>query len=98
MRSGSLVADFPPAAGCRWPSINGVCVEVAGRFYLQLLGRLSGKCDDGAVASAFRTCRWHGRSLSTTEHSCSVAAASLVLTSSEREGLLTRRSQGSHPP
>ncbi|CAM1508780.1 Fc.00g056280.m01.CDS01 [Cosmosporella sp. VM-42] len=52
--SGFQVAGFPHVIGCLWPSIDRVCVEVAGRFYGSLLrGKMT--CWDGReVALALR--------------------------------------------
>ncbi|KAH6883965.1 hypothetical protein B0T10DRAFT_363261, partial [Thelonectria olida] len=52
--SGFQIAGFPHVIGCLWPSIDRVCVEVAGRFYRSLL-RGKTTCWDGReVALALR--------------------------------------------
>jgi tetratricopeptide (TPR) repeat protein len=52
--SGFQVAGFPHVIGCLWPSIDRICVDVAGRFYLSLLEGKTGCWDGREVASALR--------------------------------------------
>ncbi|KAH7191136.1 CHAT domain-containing protein [Fusarium oxysporum] len=52
--SGFQVAGFPHVIGCLWPSIDRVCVEVAGRFYRSLLRGRTTCWGDGEVALALR--------------------------------------------
>ncbi|WKT54200.1 Tetratricopeptide-like helical domain superfamily [Fusarium oxysporum f. sp. vasinfectum] len=52
--SGFQVAGFPHVIGCLWPSIDRICVDVAGRFYVSLLRGKTDCWDDREVASALR--------------------------------------------
>ncbi|CAM1503427.1 Fc.00g082030.m01.CDS01 [Cosmosporella sp. VM-42] len=52
--SGFQVAGFPHVIGCLWPSIDRVCVEVAGRFYGSLLRGKTTRWDGREVALALR--------------------------------------------
>jgi CHAT domain-containing protein len=54
--SGFQVAGFPHVVGCLWPSIDRICVEVAGGFYQSLFRRQrEASCGGGeAVACAVR--------------------------------------------
>ncbi|KAH6874579.1 CHAT domain-containing protein [Thelonectria olida] len=52
--SGFQVAGFPHVIGCLWPSIDRICVEVAGRFYRSLLRGRTTCWGDREVALALR--------------------------------------------
>ena len=52
--SGFQVAGFPHVVGCLWPSVDDVCVKVAGEFYRLLLRPGATGRDRGAVAAAIQ--------------------------------------------
>ncbi|KAK6827168.1 hypothetical protein PG987_010509 [Apiospora arundinis] len=52
--SGFQLAGFSHVIGCLWPSIDRVCLEVAGRFYSFLFSQPLGQWEESHVALAIR--------------------------------------------